>query len=126
MAALKMTLEGTGEMKARFKHMTQDQGLRKELRRATVAVGERELEHVLRPSTPYKTGKLRDSERLLVMASEAKEDLRVSYVAGNEAAWYARIVESRTKFMEKFVLGLVPTIGGKIAAELDLQAAVGP
>lgn len=122
MAAIKMTLEGDREMKGVFKRLIAESP--KELRRSLVAVGGRKLE-ILRARTPYKTGKLRASERMRVMVSGKREDLRISLLAGDETAWYARIVESRTKFMESTILESVPTIGREIAAEVELRRAAG-
>lgn len=96
----------------------------KELRRAMVEVAERKLP-LLRAATPKKKGWLRESERVRVMVSTKKEDLRVSFIAGDERAWYARIVESRVQFMEKFILGQAGTVGGEIAAQVDLKRAAG-
>ena len=122
MAAIKMTLEGDREMKGVFKRLIAESP--KELRRSLVAVGGRKLE-ILRARTPYKTGKLRASERMRVMVSGKREDLRISLLAGDETAWYVRIVESRTKFMESTILESVPTIGREIAAEVELRRAAG-
>lgn len=119
--AFKAALEGDRAMKAKIERGIAEAP--KEMRRALLAVGERKLEG-LRAATPVKKGWLRDSERLRVMVSAKKEDIRISLLVGDERAWYARIVESKQKFFQTFILAQVGSIGGEIAGEFDLRRAV--
>jgi bacteriophage HK97-gp10 putative tail-component len=127
--AVRATLTGDKEMKRKLEHLTSEKGLRKEARKATVEVGGEKV-LLMKARTPVKTGKLRDSERLLVMVSAKKEDIRISLIAGGPDVLYARKVheehKTHSKFMESVILEAAGTAGQEIAAKIDLARAVAP
>lgn len=125
--ALRMTMTGDKEMKRRLENMASgDKGLRKEARQATVAVGNELLEK-MKARTPVKTGKLQRSERLIVMVSGKKEDIRISLVAGGPDVLYARKVhethKTQPKFLESVIMEAASTAGRQIAEKIDLKRA---
>lgn len=113
-------MEGAQRMKNRLEGLAVSTP--KELRRSVLEVANRNLP-LLRENTPMKTGKLRASERVRVMVSAKREDIRVSLIAGDEEAWYARIVEFKKHYMEKTILDLSSRVAGEIAAEFDMRQA---
>jgi len=128
--AFHMAMTGDKEMKKKLERVAGDQGMRKEARTATIEVGGELLDR-MKARTPVKTGKLQRSERLLVMVSPKKEDIRLSLIAGGgpENVLYARKVhethKTHSKFMESVIFEAAPTAGQQIAAKIDLQRAAG-
>lgn len=125
---LKVTMTGDKAMKRKLEQVAGEQGMRKEARGALKAVGEPLVPKMV-ARTPRKTGKLQDSERLRVMVSGKKEDLRVTLIAGGPDAPYARKVHethpTQSKFMEITVNEAAPTMAGDLAREIDLRRAAG-
>ena len=112
-------------MQRRFERAIQETP--KELRRVLKEVAERKL-LIVQSRTPVKTGKLLASERVRVMVSAKKDDFRISILAGDSSAPYARIVheihKTKRKFLESVILESVPTIGSELAQTLDLARMV--
>lgn len=124
MAAVKVSLQGDKEMKARLVNLIREAP--KELRKAMLVVATQKLEEI-KARTPMKSGKLRGSERVKLLVSGKKEDLRVTILAGGPDAPYARIVHevhpTQKKFFESVILEAVPTIGAEIGSQFDLKRA---
>lgn len=114
-------------MKRKLAAVASDKGMRKEARGALKEFGE-PLVPKMRGRTPRKTGALQDSERLRVMVSSKKEDLRVTLIAGGPDAPYARKVHethpTQSKFMEITINEAAPTAAAEIAKNIDLRRAV--
>ena len=126
--AVRVALEGDKEMLQKLERVAGDQGMRKVARTATLEVGGVLLDR-MKERTPVKTGKLRDSERILVLVSSKKEDIRISLIAGGPGVLYAAKVhethKTQSKFMESVILEAVPTAAQDIAARIDLKTAAG-
>jgi hypothetical protein len=126
--AVQVTIKGDKEMLRKLRHLSGEQGMRKQARSALLEVGEPKLE-LMKSRTPVKTGKLLRSERLRVMVSPKKEDLRISLIAGGPDVPYAKRVhethKTKSKFMESVLLEAAPTVGAEIAAKIDLRRAAG-
>jgi len=126
--AVRATLSGDKEMKRKLENIAGDKGMRKVARAATLEVGG-EMVMRMKERTPVKKGHLRDSERILVMVSSKKEDIRISLVAGGPDVLYAAKVHethpTKSKFMESVILETAPTAGQDIAARIDLRQAAG-
>lgn len=127
MTAIRFTFEGDKAMKQKLRNVAGDKGMRKIARGAALEVaGEFLIE--MKAGTPFKTGKLRNSEKIRVLVSSKKEDIRITMVAGGPEAPYAWIVHERhkkkPKFMESVILEHAPTAGQEIAAKIDLRQAV--
>lgn len=124
--AVRATLAGDKEMLRKLENIAGDKGMRKVARAATLEVAE-ELLRKMKERTPVKKGHLRDSERILVMVSAKKEDIRISLIAGGEDVPYAARVHethpTKSKFMESVILEAAPTAGQEIAARIDLKQA---
>lgn len=124
--AFKASFEGEAAMKAKLRAVAGDKGMRKEARGAALEVGGVIL-GVMQAETPVKSGKLRGSEKIKVMVSSKKEDIRISLLAGGPDAPYARIVhethKTKSKFMERPLLAAVPTAARDIAEKIDLKRA---
>lgn len=126
-AAFRMAMDGDKAMKKRLEAAATDQGMKKEIRKAVKEVGLEKLA-IVQERTPVKSGKLRASERLLVMVSAKKEDIRISLVAGGPDVNYARRVhethKTHSKFLESVILEAVPTVGRELADRIDLKRVV--
>lgn len=126
-AQFRMTLEGDKLMRKKLEHAASDQGMRKVARKATVEFGG-ELLTLMQHRTPVKTGKLVRSERLVVMVSPKKEDIRIALVAGGGDILYARKVHethpTHSKFMESVIHEGAATAGPAIARKIDLREVV--
>jgi len=130
--AFKASFTGEKEMKAKLQAIAGDKGMRKEARGAALEVGGVMLGQ-MQARTPVKTGRLKRSERIKVLVSSKKEDIRISLLAGGELAPYAAIVHNDTKarhphggqakFMESVILENVPTAGRQLAEKIDLRRA---
>jgi len=128
--AFRASLEGEKELKAKLASIAGDKGMRKEARGAALEVAATLVEQ-MKARTPVKTGKLRDSERLKVMVSSKKEDIRISLLAGGPDAPYAALIHNDTKlrhpnggqskFMESVILEAVPTAARDLAEKIDLR-----
>ena len=126
--AFRATLEGDKAMKAKLRAVAGDKGMRKEARGAALEVGAVILEK-MKEATPVDTGKLRNSERIRVLVSSKKEDIRISLIAGGPDVPYARRVhethKTKSKFMERPLLEAAPTAARDIADKIDLKRAAG-
>ena len=124
--AFKASFTGDKEMKAKLRAVAGDKGMRKEARGAALEVGGVILQ-AMKAETPVDTGKLRDSERIKVMVSSKKEDIRITLIAGGAGILYAGVVhethKTKSKFMERPLLAAAPTAGRDIAAKIDLKRA---
>ena len=127
MARVKAQLVGDKEMLAKLKRVAGDQGMRKEARRAASVVWEKRVP-IMQERTPEKTGRLKRSERMRVMVSSKKEDIRLTLIAGGPLAPYAAIVHethpTKGKFMESVIREAVPTAAAELSVEIDLGQAV--
>ena len=128
--AFRASLTGDKEMKAKLKAIAGDKGMRKEARGAALEVAEVILVK-MQAETPVDSGKLRKSERIRVMVSPKREDIRISLLAGGAdfGVVYAWIVhethKTKSKFMERPLLAAAPTAGRDIAEKIDLRRAAG-
>lgn len=124
----RFAMTGDKQMLARLERLAGDKGMRKELRKATVEVGETKIP-IVQERTPVDKGNLVRSVRLRVMVSPKKEDIRISIVAGGPTAPYAARVhethKTKSKFIESVILEAVPTAAADIGARIDLRAAAG-
>jgi len=128
--AFKASLEGEKELKAKLRAIAGDKGMRKHARGAALEVAALMLEQ-MKARTPVKTGKLRASERIKVMVSSKKEDIRISLLAGGPDVPYARIIHEdrklrhpnggQAKYMESVILEAVPTAAKQLADKIDLR-----
>jgi hypothetical protein len=100
--------------------------MRKQAREATKSVAESRVP-VMQARTPRKTGKLQQSERVKVMVSSKKEEIRIALIAGGPDVLYARKVHATHKeqplFLEKTLLELANTAAAEIGAKIDLKKA---
>jgi hypothetical protein len=121
-------MTGDKEMLAKLERLAGDQGMRKQARAAAITVWEARVP-IMQERTPVRTGKLMRSERMRVMVSPKREDIRLSLIAGGPDVPYARRVhethKTKSKFMESVLMEAVPTVGGEIAAKIDLKDAAG-
>lgn len=121
---IRLTLEGSKQLEKKLKAIAGDKGMRKVARAALLELGAVLVEK-MQAGTPVKKGKLRDSEKTRALVSAKKEDLRITLVAGGDEAPYAAIVHDRhktkSKFMERVLLGAVPTAGQDLANRIDMR-----
>jgi len=121
--AVKAQLTGDKQMLGLLETLAGDQGMRKELRRAAKEVWGKRVP-IMQARTPEKTGRLKRSEKMRVMVSSKKEDIRFSLIAGGPLAPYAAIVHeghaTQAKFMESVIREAVPTVGRELAAEINI------
>ncbi len=126
--AVKVQMTGDKAMLRKLEHLAGDKGMRKQARAAAIEIWESKLP-IMQERTPFKTGKLRRSEKMRVMVSSKKEDIRLSLIAGGVGVEYARRVhethKTKSKFMESVLLESASTAGRDIAAKIDLKAAAG-
>ena len=126
--AVKFAMEGDKAMRQKLERLASDRGARKELRGAAKEVWESKVPE-MQERTPIKTGRLRRSERMRVMVSSKKEDVRLTLLAGGPDAPYApRVHETHktmSKFMEKTLLEAARTAAADIGAKIDLKRAAG-
>jgi HK97 gp10 family phage protein len=128
--AVKASLTGDKEMLRKLERVAGDKGMRKEARAALTEVAGPMLEQ-MKARTPVKTGALQRSERIRVMVSSKKEDLRISLLAGGgpENVRYAPRVhethKTKSKFMESVILEHRPTLASELASKIDLKRAAG-
>lgn len=133
--ALKMTLEGDKEMKARLKNLASDFPL--EARRGANVVIKRKLA-LTQERVPVKTGNLKKTGRVTVSLAKAggQANISASILYGGQGVLYARRVHEdlkakhkrggQAKFVESVLLEAVPTVGGELATEIDLKKVVKP
>jgi hypothetical protein len=123
---IRMAMEGDKELLKRLENVAGDKGMRKQARKATVEVAESKLP-AMQERTPVKTGKLQRSERVKVMVSPKREEIRISLIAGGPDVPYAYRVhethKTKSKFVEKTLLELAQTAAAEIGAKIDLVAA---
>jgi len=128
--AIKVSIVGDKEMLRKLERVASDKGMRKEARAALNEVADPMVEE-MKADTPVKTGRLQRSERKRVMVSSKKEDMRISLIAGGgpeDIRYAARVHEThktKSKFMEKTLLRHKGTLGGELAAKIDLRRAAG-
>lgn len=127
-AAVKAQLTGDKQMLRKLERIAGDQGMRKEARKAASEVWGKRVP-IMQARTPEKTGRLKRSERMRVMVSSKKEDIRLTLIAGGPLAPYAAIVhekhKTQSKFMESVVREAVPTAAREIAIAIDLRRTAG-
>lgn len=123
-AKVRATLEGDKELKKRLEKIAGDQGMRKLARKAAKKVWGKRVP-MMQARTPEKTGRLKRSERMRVMVSSKKEDIRFTLVAGGPLAPYAAIVHeghaTQAKFMESVVMEARRTVARELATEIDVE-----
>jgi len=126
--AVRSAMTGDKEMLRKLTKVAGDQGMRKQARQAVTEVGQSKVE-VMKTRTPVKTGRLLRSERIKVLVSPKKEDIRLALIAGGPDALHARKVHethpTHAKFMERTLHEAASTIAAEIGAKIDLKQAAG-
>jgi hypothetical protein len=124
---IRVAMEGDKELLKKLETLAGEKGIRKQLRAATVEVGESKIP-AMKERTPVKTGRLQRSERVKVMVSPKREEIRIALVAGGPDVPYAYRVhethKTKSKFVEKTLLEAAQTAAAEIGAKIDLVAAV--
>jgi hypothetical protein len=123
---VRVAMEGDKELLKKLENLAGDKGARKQLRAATVEVAESKVPGMVE-HTPRKTGKLQGSERVKVMVSPKRQEIRIALVAGGPDVPYAYRVhethKTKSKFVEKTLLEAAQTAAAEIGARIDLVAA---
>jgi hypothetical protein len=128
MAGVKIRTEMVGdkELLKKLANVAGDKGMRKQARAATVEVAQSKVP-IMVERTPRKTGKLQGTEKVRVMVSPKREEIRIALIAGGPDAPYAYKVhethKTKSKYMERTLLELAQTAAAEIGAKIDLVAA---
>ncbi len=135
--AVRVAMTGDKEMLKKLRTIASestDKGLRKEARAATLDYGNQTILPKVQGRTPIKRGRLVRSERIRVLVSPKKGELRVAVCAGGPFATYAMKVHEdleaehkvgRAKFIESVIFEEAPTAAAAIAPKIDLKRAAG-
>jgi hypothetical protein len=119
-------MTGDKALLGKLTKLASDKGIRKQARAATLDYAEDQVEY-MKEDTPFKTGKLRNSERAKVAVSPKKEDIRIALIAGGPEAPYAAKINATHKtqgqFMEKRIAAMSGTAAAEIAKGIDLEVA---
>ena len=119
-------MDGDKVMKRRLEKLAGDAGFRKEARKGSADVWGKRVP-IMQARTPEKTGKLKRSERMKIMVSSKKEDIRLALIAGGPDVLYARKVHATHKthsnFMRSVLFESAGSVGREIAQAIDLRRA---
>lgn len=129
-------MEGDKEMVRRLRTLADqstDRGLRKQVRNAAKGYAEQELLPRVQGHTPIKSGRLMRSEKVRVLVSPKKGEVRIALCAGGPFALYARKIHDDPTLKHKvggpfFITAVIyeaaPTAANRICARIDVAAAM--